>query len=177
MIAAIVRGCLTFPRLVLLAGIAVMAVGLLAAGNARYDVFPEFSQPTIEIETNVTGLAPEQIEALVTTPVEHAVNGVPGLVALRSRSSSGLSLVTAVFSAESDVVRDRQLVAERLAPLAGSLPAGVTPVIAPLQSSTGSVLGIGLRAPKLSLIQLTEIARWTIRPALLAVPGVAEVAI
>lgn len=177
MMTAIVRGCLTFPRLVLLVGVAMMVVGIVAAIDARYDVFPEFGQPTIEIETTVTGLAPEQIEALVTTPVEHAVNGVPELVALRSRSSTGLSVVTAVFDGASDVYRDRQLVAERLAPLAGTLPDAAAPVIAPLQSSTGTVLAIGLRAPNLSLIQLTGIARWTIRPALLAVPGVAEVAI
>ena len=177
MMTAIVRSCLTFPRLVLLAGLALMLVGALATVDARYDVFPEFGQPTVVIETTAAGLAPEQIEALVTAPVEFAVNGVPSLVTLRSQSMTGLSVVTAVFHGDTDVYRDRQLVAERLAPLAGSLPDRAMPVIAPLQSSTGTVLTIGLRAPKLSLIQLTEIARWTIRPALLAVPGVADAVI
>ncbi|HEX2941306.1 MAG TPA: efflux RND transporter permease subunit [Rhodopila sp.] len=177
MLTAIVRACLTFPRLILLAGLALMLVGALATVNARYDVFPEFGQPTINIETTVAGFAPEQIEALVTTPVENAVNGVPDLVNLRSRSMTGLSVVTAVFRGSSDVYLDRQLLAERLSPLAGSLPDSAMPVIAPLQSSTGTVLAVGLRARKLSLPQLTEIARWTVRPALLAVPGVADVVI
>lgn len=174
---AIIRFCLRFPRLVLVAGIALMVVGIMAAVDARYDVFPEFGQPTVTIETTVSGLAPRQVEGLVTTPVEDAAGGIPGLATLRSQSLTGLSVVTAVFGSGTDEYRDRQLVAERLGPLAGSLPNGATPVIAPLQSSTGTVLSVGLRSPSLSLVQLTEIARWTIRPALLAVPGVAKTVI
>ncbi len=174
---AIIAFCLRFPWLILIAALAVMILGAFAANEARYDVFPQFGQPTVTIETSVVSLAPEQLEALVTTPVEDAINGIPGLATLRSRSSTGLSVVSAVFAGGSDIYRDRQLVAERLAPLAGSLPDGATPVIAPLQSSTGDVLSIGLSSPTLSLMQLTEIARWTMRPALLAVPGVADVVI
>jgi Cu/Ag efflux pump CusA len=159
----IIAFCLRFPRLVLLAALAVTSIGVFAAATARYDVFPEFGQPTVVIDTSVPGLAAEQIEGLVTAPVEDAVNGIPGLVALRSQSSTGLSIVNVVFDGDTDIYRDRQLVAERLAPIAGTLPEGATPVIAPLRSSTGDVL--------------TGTARWTMRPALLSVPGVSDVAI
>lgn len=177
MLRPIVEFCLRFPRLIILAGLAMMAVGAITALNARYGVFPEFGKPTITIETLSTGLAPKQIEGLVTTPVEDAVIGTPGLQTLRSVSQTGLSRVTAVFKDGTDIYRDQQLIAERLGSLAGTLPGAAVPVIAPLQSSTGVALTVGLRSDKLSLMQLTEIARWTIRPALLAVPGVAKVVI
>jgi CzcA family heavy metal efflux pump len=173
----IIAFCLRFRWLVLVGALALTLVGILAVIHAPYDVFPEFGQPTITVVTNAVGLAPRQIEALVTTPVEDAVNGIPGLAALRSQSMEGLSVVTAVFRGSTNVYLDQQLVSQRLAPLTASLPPGAVPVIAPLQSSTGVALSIGLEAPKLSLMQLTEIARWTIRPALLAVPGVAKVVI
>ena len=173
----LITSCLRFPGLTLLAALAIAAVGVFATITARYDVFPEFGLPTVTIDTSVPGLAAEQTEGLVTTPVEDAVNGIPGLVTLRSQTSTGLSVVNAVFDTGTDIYRDRQLVAERLAPLVGSLPDGATPTIAPLRSSTGDVLSVGLSSPTLSLMELTEIARWTMRPALLSVPGVADVTI
>lgn len=177
MLSAIVRFCLRFPRLIMIGGLAVMAGGVVAAVDARYDVFPEFGKPTVSIETLSAGLAPEQIEGLVTTPVEDAVIGTPGLEALRSISQPGLSRVTAVFRGGTNVFKDQQLIAGRLGSLAGTLPDNALPVIAPLQSSTGDVLSFGLTSGRLSVMQLTSIARWTIRPALLSVPGVASVVI
>ncbi len=174
---AVLEFCLRFRWLVLLAALALALLGLLAVLHAPYDVFPEFAPPTITVVTNVEGLAPRQIEALITTPVEDAVNGIPGLSSLRSQSMEGLSVVTAVFHDRTNVYLDQQLVAQRLESLASTLPPGARPVIAPLQSSTGVALSIGLTASRLSLMQLTEIARWTIRPALLAVPGVSKVVI
>lgn len=174
---AIVEFCLRQRWLVLCAALGLTLLGVIAVVHAPYDVFPEFGQPTITVVTNAAGLAPRQIEALVTTPVEDAVNGIPGLSALRSQSMEGLSAVTAVFHGTTDVYLDQQLVAQRIAPLVSSLPPGATPVIAPLQSSTGVALTIGLSSSKLSLMQLTDIARWNIRPALLAVPGVSKVVI
>ncbi|MBW4091708.1 MAG: efflux RND transporter permease subunit [Proteobacteria bacterium] len=173
----IVAFCLRFRLLVLFAAAALVLVGTVGLIGARYDVFPEFGQPTVTVVTNAPGLAPRQIEALVTTPIEDTVNGIPGLSALRSQSMEGLSVVNAVFHGGTDVYLDRQLVTERLAPLTSALPPGAKPILAPLQSSTGVALAVGLRAPKLSLMALTEIARWTIRPALLAVPGVSKVVI
>jgi Cu/Ag efflux pump CusA len=177
MLSTVIRFCLRFPRLVMVAGLAMMVLGIMATVDARYDVFPEFGQPTITVETLSVGLAPTQIEGLVTTPVEDALMGTPGLGTLRSISQAGLSRVTAVFKGTTDIYADQQLIAGRLGALAGKLPAGAVPVIAPLQSSTGVALTVGLRSDKHSLMQLTELARWTIRPALLAVPGVAKVVI
>ena len=174
---AIVEFCLRLRWLVLVAALGLTLLGVVAVIHAPYDVFPEFGQPSVTLVTNAAGLAPRQIEALVTTPVEDAVNGIPGLAHLRSQSMEGLSVVTAVFGGRTDVYRDQQLVAQRVAPLTAMLPAGATPVIAPLQSSTGVALSIGLSSSRLSLMQLTQIARWTVRPALLAVPGVSKVVI
>ena len=174
---AIIAFCLRFHRLVLVAALGLSLLGVVAVMRAPYDVFPEFGQPTVTVETNVAGLAPRQIESLVTTPVEDAINGIPGLSTLRSQSMEGLSVVDAVFSGHSNVYRDQQLVAQRIASLPASLPPHATPVIAPLQSSTGVALSIGLASGRMSLMRLTELARWTIRPALLAVPGVSKVVI
>ena len=174
---AVVDFCLRFRSVVLLAALGLTLLGLLAVIHAPYDVFPNFGEPTITVVTNAAGLAPRQIEALVTTPVEDAINGIPGLSVLRSQSMEGLSVVTAVFHGGTDIYLDQQLVSQRLAPLGALLPPGTKPAIAPLQSSTGVALTIGLTAAKLSPMQLTEIARWTIRPALLAVPGVSKVVI
>ncbi len=174
---AIVQFCLRFRWVVVLAALGLALLGLLAVARAPYDVFPEFSPPTITVVTNAAGLAPRQIEALVTTPIEDSLNGIPGLAVLRSQSMEGLSVITVVFHGGTSVYLDQQLVAQRLATLSASLPPRAKPVIAPLQSSTGVALSIGLTAPKLSLMRLTEIARWTVRPALLAVPGVSKVVI
>src|SRR5579871_2452795 len=174
---AIVQFCLRFRVLVLLAAAALGVVGVLSLFTARYDVFPEYGAPTVRIDTEATGLAPRQIESLVTRPIEYAVNGIPGLAVLRSQSVEGLSVVSAVFHGDTDVYRDQQLVAQRLAPITKALPPGALPVIAPLQSATGTAMNLGLSSAKLSLMALTELTRSTIRPALLAVPGVSKVVI
>src|SRR5262249_9617256 len=154
----------------------LLARGAPAAGHARLDVFPEFAPPEVIVQTEAPGLAPEEVEQLVTGPVESAVNGLPGLDALRSRSVQGLSVVDAVFRDGTDVVRARQQVAERLAELAGQLPeGGKPPRLAPLTSSTGRLLTVGLTSAKLTPIELRDRAQWDVRPRLLAVAGVASV--
>ncbi|MGH7029997.1 MAG: efflux RND transporter permease subunit, partial [Stellaceae bacterium] len=175
MLRAIVRYSLLYPWLVALAALALVVAGGLALRAADYDVFPEFAPPTVAIETTVAGLAPEDVELLVTTPIENAVIGVPGLAALRSQSVAGLSAVTAVFRGGTDLYRDRELVGERVAAAAALLPATARSVLAPSESATGNVQDIGLTSSRLSLIALTELARTEILPALLAVPGVADV--
>ena len=177
MMRAIVEFCLRFRIVVLFAALALGVVGVVSLFTARYDVFPEYGAPTATIVTDAAGLSPRQIETLVTRPIEYAVNGIPGLAALRSQSMEGLSVVAAVFHGETDVYRDQQLVAQRLAPITKTLPPGALPVIAPLQSATGTAMNVGLVSSKLSLMGLTELTRWTIRPALLAVPGVSKVVI
>ena len=161
----------------------VLAAGLLAYGTyaldaARYDVFPEFAPPQVVIQTEAPGLSPEQVEILVTQPIENAINGAPAIAALRSSSIQGLSLVTATFRPRSDIYRVRQVVAERLANLAGQLPLGVqTPGLSPLTSSTSVILSIGLTSAGRSQMELRTLADWVLKPRLLAVPGVAKVSV
>ena len=145
--------------------------------KARYDVFPEFAPPQVTIHTEAPGFSPDQAEQLITRPVEIALSGVGGISSMMSRSMQGVSVVRITFKTGTDVYLARQKIAERLVTLTGQLPAGITPVMTPLTSSTGTVLVIGLTSPKLSPMQLRTVADWTVRPQLLAVPGVSKVAI
>ncbi|MBA3915311.1 MAG: efflux RND transporter permease subunit, partial [Acidobacteriales bacterium] len=176
MLNAIVRFSLRFRGIVIALAFALLGYGLYSLANAKYDVFPEFAPPLVMIQTEAPGLSPEQVELLVTTPVEIATNGVSGIASLRSGSIQGLSVVTVTFQSGTDLYRARQVVAERLATLAGQLPQGVkSPIMTPLTSSTSTVSGIGLTSERLSQMQLRTIADWTVRLRLLAVPGVANV--
>jgi CzcA family heavy metal efflux pump len=145
--------------------------------KARYDVFPEFAPPEVHIHTEAPGFSPEQAEKLITRPVETAVSGVGGVSSLMSKSIQGLSVVTVRFEAGTNVYLARQRITERLSTLTGLLPAGITPEMTPLTSSTGTVLVVGLTSPKLSPMQLRTVADWTVRPRFLAVAGVSKVAI
>ena len=176
--AQIIRFAIRFRGVIVALACLLLLYGVYALRLARYDVFPEFAPPQVGIQTEAAGLAPEQVEILVTRPIENAVNGVPGVQSLRSTSIQGLSVVTVFFDPSSDIYRDRQVVAERLATAAGQLPQGVKPPsMTPLTSSTSTVLLAGLTSEKRSPMDLRTIAQWTIRPRLLAVPGVANVAV
>ncbi len=176
--AAIIGLAIRFRGIVVALAIVLLGYGLHALGRARYDVFPEFAPPQVAIQTEAPGLTPEQVELLVTRPVETAVNGVPGVTSLRSTSIQGLSVVTAYFNPASDAYRDRQVVAEQLAVAAQRLPSTVLPpVMTPLTSSTGLVLVAGLTSSTRPLMDLRTAADWTVRLRLLAVPGVADVGV
>lgn len=178
MLSAIVRFSLRFPGIVVVLACLLLGSGLYGLGNARYDVFPEFAPPQVGIQTEAPGLSPEQVETLVTQPVENAINGVPSVVSMRSGSIQGLSVITVTFAAGSDVYLNRQVIAERLAALAGRLPDGVEPpTMSPLTSSSSVVSVLGLTADTLSPMALRTLADWTVKPRLLAVPGVANVAV
>jgi CzcA family heavy metal efflux pump len=155
-----------------------MVYGLRTLEHAPLDVFPEFAPPLVEIQTEAPGLSTEEVENLVTMPLENALNGIPFLTTLRSKSVLGLSSIKLIFQPGSDLIRSRQLVQERLAIEAARLPAVARPpvMLSPL-SSTSRVMKIGVSSAKLSQMELTELARWIIRPRLMAVPGVANVAI
>ncbi len=173
---AIVHGSLRHRWVVIaLAGLLV-GYGLYSLTQAKFDVFPEFAPPQVAIQTEAPGLAPEQVELLVTQPIEIALQGAPGLASLRSSSILGLSVVTVVFDPGSDIFRDRQLVAERLTALAGALPMGIgAPAMTPLTTSVASVLYVGLTSDRLLPMALRTEADWTVKRRLLAVPGVASV--
>ncbi len=177
LIGGIIAFSLGHRFVVLSLAVMLTVVGALSLGSANYDVFPDFAPPQASIQTEAPGLAPEQIEALVTRQIETAIIAVPGLTALRSNSIQGLSDITVVFSATTDVYRSRQLLSEALAGLKG-LPGNVgAPTLTPLTSSTGTALIAGMSSEAVSPMELRTIADWTVRPRLLAVPGVADVSI
>ncbi len=178
MLNAIVGFSLRFRGVVLSLAIALLGYGIYALTQAKYDVFPEFAPPVVGIQTEAPGLSPEQVELLVTQPLENSINGVTGIESLRSNSIQGLSVINVIFRGGSDIYLDRQLVNERLATLEGQFPVGVhAPIMEPLTISTGTVLVVGLTSETKSLMDLRTVADWTLRPRLLAVPGVASVSV
>ena len=153
----------------------------LGAGQLRQlpvDVFPEFAPPRVEIQTACVGLSASEVEALVTTPIEETLNGLPGLEALRSKSVEQLSSIELIFERGTDLITARQVVQERLATVVPTLPTWAAPpfIMQPL-SATSRVMKIGLSSDTLSTIDMSMISYWKIRARLLRVPGVANVAI
>ena len=176
MIAGIVRNSIKYAGVVVTLAITVVSYGLYTISNANLDVFPEFSPSQVVLQIEAQGYSSELVEKLVTQPIENALMGIPELQNIRSQSIPGLSVVTVVFKDGSDVYLNRQVVGERIAGLANEMPRGVeAPTMTPLTSSASTVLGIGVTSDKRSLSDLRTIVDWTIRPHLLAVPGVAEV--
>lgn len=175
---AIIGTAIRFRTVLVALSLLLLVYGGLSISQSKYDVFPEFAPPQVGIQTEAPGLTAEQIEVLVSQPLENAISGVSGIRSLRSASIQGLSVVTVVFDPGSDVYLDRQVVAERLAFAAQQLPAGVkAPVLTPLASSSSTVLVAGLTSRTRSLMDLRTVADWTVRLRLLAVPGVAKVAV
>jgi CzcA family heavy metal efflux pump len=153
-----------------------LVLGLWAVSSAPLDVFPEFVPSTVDIQTEAPGFTSQQVEQLVTKPIENAVNGAPGLTSIRSESIPGLSVITIQFADKIDLYNSRQGISERLSELGSALPLGVdTPRLSPLTSSTMDLLKIGLVSDRLSPFELRDQADWVMKPALLAVPGVAHV--
>ncbi len=152
-----------------------LVLGTLGALRTPLDVFPDFVPTTVDVQTEAPGFAPEQVEELVTRPVENAINGATGLATLRSESIPGLSVVTVTFNDGVDPHIARQGISERLAEVGTSLPQGVgTPKLSPLVSSTMDLLKIGLVSDKVDAYTLRDVADWVVKPRLLAVPGVAH---
>ena len=178
MLNALVSFAVRFRGLVIALAVLAVAYGLLALGQARWSVFPEFAPPQAIVQTEVPGFAPEQVETLVTRRLEDALAGAGGLAAMRSRSLQGLSMITLTFRAGSDLTALRQSISERLARAAPDLPtAARTPVLLPLSSSAGIVLTIGLTSRTETPMALRTLADWTLKPQILAVPGVSDISI
>ena len=176
MIARLIEASLTHRMVVFLCAAAVLLVGAWGAWQTPLDVFPEFAPPIVEVQTEAQGFAAEDVEALVTVPLERALGGVPEVETLRSSSALGLSVVTVIFPYGTDPFRARQVVIERVALAAEQLPHGITPAVAPLTSVLTTILAVGLRGGSdVSPMALRDLAEWRIRPRLLAVPGVANV--
>ncbi len=175
MLTFLVRLSLRHRGIVIALAVALLAWGSYIAARAPLDVFPEFVAPQATIQTEAPGLAAEQVETLVTRPVESAVTGAADLDSVRSESIQGLSVVTAVFKEGTNIYLARQALAEKLGSLARQLPDGVrAPALSPLTSSTMDLLKVGMVAEKMSPRDLRTFADWTLKPRLLAVPGVAR---
>ncbi|MBK8309282.1 MAG: efflux RND transporter permease subunit [Gammaproteobacteria bacterium] len=178
MLTRIIRWSVEHPVVVLSGAAILLALGISTVFQARYDVFPEFVPPQASVQTEAPGLVPEQVEQLITRPLENALQGANGVSGVRSESIQGLSVITVSFAEGSDPFRARQVVAESLAEAASALPAGVAPPkLSPLTSSTMDLLKIGFLSDTLSPLELRDLVEWTVRPRLLAVPGVARATI
>src|ERR1700756_4221368 len=176
MMRALVALCVRHFGTVTTLTLVALVLGSWSALRSPLDVFPEFVPSQVTIQTEVPGFAPQQVEELVTKPIENAVNGAAGLATLRSESIPGLSVVNITFTRDVDVHVARQGISERLSELGSTLPAGVgTPKLSPLVSSTMDLLKIGLLSGKVDMYTLRDDADWIIKPRLLAVPGVAHV--
>ncbi|MDP6351176.1 MAG: efflux RND transporter permease subunit, partial [Alphaproteobacteria bacterium] len=164
------------------AGVVVALAGLMTAYGAwklldtSLDIFPEFSPKLVIIQTEAPGLSAEQTELLITKPIEHALGGLVDLLAIRSQSIQGLSVVILTFEESTDLFRDRQLIAEKLGNLAALLPEGLgPPMMVPLTSSSSTVMTIGLTSEALSLMELRTLVETSVTPRLMSAPGVADV--
>ncbi|NDW17710.1 efflux RND transporter permease subunit [Dysgonomonas sp. 216] len=164
--------------LVVLSSILLLLVGTYITINMEVDVFPDLNAPTVVVMTEANGMAPEEVERLVTFPIETSVNGATNVRRVRSSSTTGFSVVWVEFDWGTDIYKARQIVSEKIAGLGEQLPSNAgTPTLGPQSSILGEVLFIGLTADSTSLQDLRTLADWTIRPRLLATGGVAQVSV
>src|ERR671911_395319 len=174
----IVGSSLRFRWLVLFAAAALIVFGIGETRNADVDVFPEFAPPMVEIQTIAVGNSPQQVEELITTPLENQLNGIPGLEEMRSKSVIDLSQIQLIFSRDTDLYEARQLVQERLTEASPNLPTWASPPwMMPPLSSTSRIMKIGITSDELNMREMSVVAYWKIRQELLRVDGVANVAI
>jgi Cu(I)/Ag(I) efflux system membrane protein CusA/SilA len=178
MLNKIIKFSLNNRMVVLVASLLLMIAGTYTATNMEVDVFPDLNAPTVVIMTEAKGMAPEEVERLVTFPVETAVNGATDVRRVRSSSTTGFSIVWVEFNWGTDIYRARQIVSEKLAVVKNALPSNVgNPTLGPQSSILGELMIIGLTADTTSLQDLRTLADWTIRPRLLSTGGVAQVTV
>jgi CzcA family heavy metal efflux pump len=178
MIRSIVESSLQLRFLVVIIAAALIIAGIFQLRSMPVDVLPEYAPPLVEVQTEALGLAADEVESLLTVPLEELLSGIPWLQTIRSRSVSGLSSITLVFEPGTDLMHARQVVRERLGLTFFSLP-NVTkgPVMLQPLSATSRVMMIGLSSQELSPVELSVLARWNIQPRLMGIPGVANVSI
>ncbi|MCD6706902.1 MAG: efflux RND transporter permease subunit [Thiobacillus sp.] len=163
--------------LVIIASLALMAYGAFTLTRTPVDVFPDLNKPTVTLMTEAGGMAPEEVEQLITFPLETTMNGLPWVESVRSVSSAGLSFIYVTFDWRTDIFRARQMVSERLSSMEEGLPDGVTPRMGPISSIMGEIMQIAIPidTAKISPMQVREYADWVLRPRLMAISGVAQV--
>ena len=177
MLNKIIKFSLSNRLFVLLSAVMLTVGGLYIAQRMDIDVFPDLTAPTVVLLTDSPGLAAEEVERLVTFHIETAVNGATDVRRVRSASMQGHSFVWVEFDWGADIFRSRQIVSEKMMTLAGALPEGIVPVMAPQSSVMGEILFVGLQAEDMSLMDLRTLADWTIKPVILATGGVSQVTI
>ena len=175
MMSALVRFSIRFHGVVIGLACLVVIYGVYGLSRANLDVFPEFSPTQVVVQTESPGLSSKLVEQLVTQPIESTLSGTVGVESMRSQSIPGLSIVTIIFNEQTDIYKNRQAVAERLATLNNQLPKNIVPNITPLASSASTVLGMGITSNQRSLMELRSMVDWTIKPHIMAIPGVADV--
>ncbi|MBN8603511.1 MAG: efflux RND transporter permease subunit [Planctomycetes bacterium] len=174
----LIKTSLELRLLVIILAIVLVIVGVRSSDSVPMDVFPEFAPPLVEIQTEAPGISTEDVESLITVPIENAVNGIPFVQTVRSKSVLGLSSVRMIFEPGTDLLVARQLVQERLALAQASLPlVARPPVILPPLSSLSRCLKIGLWSDTKNQMEMTTLTKWTIRPRLMGISGVANVAV
>src|SRR6266511_4317005 len=176
MLNAVIAWALRNRLLVLVAAAVLLVYGGVATVQAPIDVFPDLTAPTVTVLTESHGLAPEEVEALVTLPIESAMNGTAGVFRVRSNSAIGISIVFVEFEFGTDIFRARQLVTEKLQQV--RLPVGVSPpTLGPISSTMGEIMLISMTSSQTSPMDLRSAADWVVRPRLLGVPGVSQVSL
>ncbi|MBI4475160.1 MAG: efflux RND transporter permease subunit, partial [Acidobacteria bacterium] len=176
MLDNIIQWALNNRLIVIAAALLLLVYGGIVALRAPVDVFPDLTAATVTVLTETHGMAPEEVEALVTLPIESAMNGTAGVFRVRSSSAAGISIVFVEFNLDTDIYRARQLVTEKLAQV--KLPAGVPPpILGPISSTMGEIMEISMSATETSMMELRSLSDWVVRPQLLGVPGVAQVMI
>ena len=177
MLNRIIEFSLSNKLFVLLGAILLISSGTFISQRMDIDVFPDLTAPTVVIMTDAHGMASEEVERLVTFPIETVVNGATDVRRVRSASLQGFSFVWVEFDWGTDIFKARQIVSEKMVTLSGSLAEGVTPILAPQSSVMGEILLIGLQSDSTSLMEVRTIAEWLVKPSILATGGVSQVTI